>query len=156
MLISFKYDIRNAAVLCIIAVFISFVVNFFNPAGFSLIGKSGLDKRIKVIESKEAYLKFQKGDSVFIDARDEDEYKAERIPGSVNIPSTILKMELIDAMEKLGSDSELVLYCGAGCKSAENLAKRILENGFSMRLFLLKGGLSEWEKSGYPMERAGR
>lgn len=59
-------------------------------------------------------------DFVLIDVREPNEYEINRVPGSVLIP----KGEFLsgEALAKLPSDKQVVLYCKSGGRSAEALA----------------------------------
>jgi rhodanese-related sulfurtransferase len=50
----------------------------------------------------------------------------------------------------LPKDKKIVLYCAKGLTSAR-LAQQLVKMGLP-QVFVLKDGLNEWEKAGYPME----
>ncbi|WP_341744622.1 rhodanese-like domain-containing protein [Azonexus hydrophilus] len=77
-----------------------------------------------------------------IDARDEDQYAKEHIPGAVNI-------EWRQVLAKRGSipkDKPVLIYCNTGSLSAQA--------GFALRiagydnLRILQGGFAEWKAKG--------
>ena len=76
---------------------------------------------------------------VLVDVREESEYAAGHIPGAVPLGRGILER---DALEHWTKDTELVLYCGGGYRSAlaaDNLQKM----GFT-RVWSLSGGIRGW------------
>jgi len=78
-------------------------------------------------------------DLVLIDVREESEYAAGHIPSAVQLGRGILER---DVLKRWTKDTELVLYCGGGYRSAlaaDNLQKM----GFT-RVWSLAGGIRGW------------
>ena len=90
-------------------------------------------------------------DTVFIDARLAGDYERGHLDGAVNVPvdaNDALRRERTSALPR---NSRIVLYCqSAGCKFAERVGVRLLDEGFT-NLAIFKGGWMEWtEKYGTP------
>jgi sulfur-carrier protein adenylyltransferase/sulfurtransferase len=84
---------------------------------------------------------------VVIDVREPDEFAKGKIPGAFTIPRGVLEMQ-VDG--RLPLESTVVLYCGAGARSA--LACRSLaEMGYD-KVENLEGGWSAWVNSRLPVE----
>lgn len=86
---------------------------------------------------------------LFIDLRDPENFKRERLPGALSIP---LK-ELSAQHGKIPRSGRVVLYCT--CPPGN------IEEGYSYQLLrdlgyrnvsVLQGGISEWRRLGYPVE----
>lgn len=78
------------------------------------------------------------GDPPYVlDVRNPDEHAAWKIPTSVNIPVA----ELADRLGELPADTELVVHCAAGGRSAQ-AAALLVERGFEVAE--LAGGMSAW------------
>jgi len=95
---------------------------------------------------------FRMNESLFIDSRNAEVFKAGRIYGAVNIPyeektDVFLLSELLIPKEK-----SLVIYCdGSECQSSVGLSKLLRDQGFTdIRVFF--GGWKEWEMEGLPVE----
>jgi rhodanese-related sulfurtransferase len=85
---------------------------------------------------------------VVIDVREPDEFAKGKIPGAFTIPRGVLEMQ-VDG--RLPLESTVVLYCGAGARSA--LACRSLaEMGYD-KVENLEGGWHGWVGSGLPVEQ---
>ncbi|MFQ6676240.1 MAG: rhodanese-like domain-containing protein [Fidelibacterota bacterium] len=82
----------------------------------------------------------------FVDARDDEEYRAGHIRGALNLPT-------VELVALLSPDDPVVAYCsGEGCASSLELAETLmLDWGFS-RVFVFEGGWPQWESAGYPAE----
>jgi rhodanese-related sulfurtransferase len=89
--------------------------------------------------------------TVFIDARLAADYERGHLDGAISVPvdaNDTLRQKRTSALPK---NSRIVLYCqSAGCKFAERVAVRLLDDGFT-NLAIFKGGWTEWtEKYGTP------
>lgn len=83
---------------------------------------------------------------VVIDARSEDSYLREHIPGAISLPHRIMNMETVQNLPK---DKLLVVYCdGIGCNASTKGAAKLVSLGFSTKE--LMGGLDWWKRDGYP------
>ena len=96
----------------------------------------------KMIESK--------ADIVVVDNQPKTEYNKAHIPGAVNLPWA---ME-IEGPVDLPRGKLLILYCGcAHEEDSASVADQLIENFGYEEIKLLRGGLSQWQKSGYPIEK---
>ena len=85
---------------------------------------------------------------VVIDVREPDEFAQGKIPGAFTIPRGVLEMQ-VDG--RLPLESTVVLYCGAGARSAL-ACKSLAEMGYD-KVENLEGGFNGWVGSGLPVER---
>ena len=85
---------------------------------------------------------------VVIDVREHDEFAKGKIPGAYTIPRGVLEMQ-IDG--RLPRETTVVLYCGAGARSALACAS-LAEMGYD-KVENLQGGWSAWTNSGLPVEQ---
>lgn len=86
---------------------------------------------------------------VVIDVREPEEFARGKIPGAYTIPRGVLEMQ-VDG--RLPRESTVVLYCGAGGRSAL-AAKSLADMGYE-NVENLQGGWGAWVKSGLPVEQA--
>ena len=87
------------------------------------------------------------GDAVFVDVRDEKEYKSGHLLNARNFPVAKLD-ERMHEIEKL-KDRELVVYCDNGMRTTKATSK-LRKQGFE-KLHTLAGGLAAWEKASLPV-----
>ncbi len=108
------------------------------------------------------------GDGKLIDARTPDWHKRGTIPGSINLPYTLLnkhsgasEFDIADALEFLGARqndekwdfseaAELVLWCnGNWCGQSPAAIKGLLSAGYpAENLFYFRGGMEDWVQYG--------
>ena len=87
-------------------------------------------------------------DFILIDSREKEEWDASRIPDSVHMSKGLIE-KLVEASIP-DRNTKLIIYCQSGFRSvlACESIKRMGYNHVSS----LKGGISEWQSSGFPIE----
>lgn len=85
---------------------------------------------------------------IVIDVREPDEFARGKIPGAYTIPRGVLEMQ-VDG--RLPLDTTVVLYCGAGARSAL-ACKSLADMGYG-KVENLQGGWHAWVNSGLPVEQ---
>ena len=86
---------------------------------------------------------------LLFDVREESEFAAGHLPGAKSLGKGIIERD-IEALVP-DPDTEMVLYCGGGFRSAlaaDNLQKMGYTNVISM-----DGGFRSWKESGLPIEK---
>ena len=85
---------------------------------------------------------------VVIDARSEQAYAAEHIPGSISLPHRTMNEDTTAALDR---SALVVTYCdGIGCNASTKGALNMTRLGF--RVKELMGGLDWWKRDGHPTE----
>lgn len=86
---------------------------------------------------------------VFIDIRNPDDFKRERLPGARSIPLN----ELSAQHAKVPRSGRVVLYCTCPPGNIEEgYSYQLLRDMGYRNVSVLAGGISEWQKRGYPVE----
>ena len=104
---------------------------------------------VKEITIEEVRAKQERADKFhFVDVREDNEWQAGRAKGSIHIGRGVIERDI----EKLIPDynSEIVLYCGGGYRSAlaaDNIQKMGYKNVLSMQ-----GGIRRWRELQLPEE----
>jgi rhodanese-related sulfurtransferase len=88
-------------------------------------------------------------DALLLDVREPGEYAAGHIPGAVNLPQADLATRLSD----LPDDGLVIVVCQTAQRSLR-AAQFLKQAGFD-RIVHLRGGTSEWRRSGRPLEQDG-
>lgn len=86
-------------------------------------------------------------DLVIVDIRNQGEYAAEYIEGSVNIPLD----ELLSSDKHQFKDKVIVFHCKGGVRTKAN--QHILETFFSKQSLCLEGGIEQWKNCGLPVKK---
>jgi len=103
----------------------------------------------KEITIEEVKRKLEAGEEfLFIDIREDHEWDAGRAAGAIHLGRGIIERDIHNLASD--ADSEIVLYCGGGYRSAlsaDNLQKMGYTNVLSMA-----GGWRGWTEAGLPIE----
>ena len=84
---------------------------------------------------------------VVLDVRDDDEFAAAHIPGSVHVPYG----QLTARLGELPSDRVIATVCSGGKRSG--LAASLLQReGYGSVIHVGHGGVGTWERGGHPVE----
>jgi len=86
--------------------------------------------------------------AIMIDARTERQYRRNRIAGATGIDRMAELRVFADTMD---SETPLYIYCDGESRS-RTVAEYLQDEGFS-RLYILRGGIREWEAAGLPIDK---
>lgn len=84
------------------------------------------------------------GEAILVDVREDDEYAAEHIAGSVLHPMSGFEVETWPAFP----GRKVIISCLGGVRSA-NVARKLIAAGQGWAIHL-KGGLNAWRDAGLP------
>ena len=100
----------------------------------------------------QTYELYQKGQALFVDARDAEEYAELHLPGAVNLNRERLDKEGARALAGVPADREIVVYCGTvSCDAALRTAEKLQSLGYT-RVLVFLGGFRAWDEAGYPAD----
>jgi len=103
--------------------------------------------RVREVSVDETQERMKNG-AILIDVREDNEFEAEHAAGARHMGRGIIERDIVQTVPE--KDTELILYCGGGYRSAlatDNLQKMGYTNVWSMA-----GGWHAWEDSGAPVE----
>jgi len=103
--------------------------------------------RVKECSVSDVQARMERGETLnLIDVREESEFAAGHLPTAKHLGKGIIERDIESVYPD--ANTELVLYCGGGFRSAlatENLQKMGYTNVLSM-----DGGWRSWTENGYP------
>jgi len=102
---------------------------------------------VKIISPMEATRLQNDEDAVFVDIREEAEYKVGHIIGNLHIPMSNFQKRMVE-LDKF-KDKPVVVYCTSGNRSA-GAAGKLRKADFNS-VYTLHGGAVGWEKAGLPL-----
>jgi len=111
-------------------------------------------KRVPTVSLEEALDLWKGGETLFVDARDADDYAELRIPGAINIPLDKLSKSSLQKTGILGlpRDRRIVVYCSKKqCHASLKEAKYLQSLGFT-RVMALLDGFQAWNEAGYDVD----
>jgi rhodanese-related sulfurtransferase len=84
---------------------------------------------------------------VLVDVREDHEWNADHLPGAIHLGKGILERDVEQAFPD--PDTELILYCGGGYRSA--LAADALQKMGYTKVLSMDGGIRGWRDKGFPL-----
>ena len=120
-----------------------------HPEGFLKLVRDA-KSRIKEEDFRETKKRLDGGEKIIVvDTREESEWARGHIPGAIHLGKGVIERDIEARVPEL--NTELVLYCGGGFRSAlaaDNLQKMGYTNVISM-----DGGIRDWREKGYPLTK---
>jgi rhodanese-related sulfurtransferase len=102
------------------------------------------------INLEQAYKLYTMG-IIFIDARDEYEYKTGHIKNSINLPMYYFD-KYKDVLSGTSKSQTIICYCGGSdCDLSTQLANKLFLLGYRNN-YIFIGGWEQWKTAGYPVE----
>jgi len=166
MMSVFKGQAKELIIIIGVSVLFGFAVNTFSPKGIALVGNWDTSKGVVSAKSKEhenyffeeieeiqtAKEIFDRGDSLFLDARHPDSYHEGHIPGAVSLPAGRFDEMIEGFRSRYPTSTSIITYCsGRECEDSHNLARLLFMEGYTnIRIFI--DGYPGWEGMGYPHE----
>ncbi len=102
---------------------------------------------VKILSPMEATRLQNDESAVFVDVREDSEYKIGHIKDTIHIPMSSFPKRMVE-LEKL-KDKPVIVYCASGAR-AGGAAGKLRKNGFQS-VYTLQGGAVGWEKASLPL-----
>ncbi len=107
-------------------------------------------QRVRETNVDEVKARLDRGENfALIDVREDREFDADHLPGAVHLGKGIIERDIEARYPDL--QTELVLYCGGGFRSA--LAADNLQKMGYTKVISMDGGIRDWRERGYPLEK---
>jgi rhodanese-related sulfurtransferase len=103
--------------------------------------------RVQECDVPQARARVENG-AVLIDVREDNEYAAGHAAGAKHMGRGIIERDIVQTYPE--KDTELVLYCGGGFRSA--LSADMLQKMGYTNIWSMDGGWKAWKDSGAPIE----
>jgi rhodanese-related sulfurtransferase len=133
-------------------------ISFWEKEGYPLVSSPKLSpsEEPSIIHLEEAYenyyLLFK--DVVWIDVRNEQDYREGHIKGALGIPLSGIEGRL----NEIPQDKEIVLYCegtwdGGSCGASKSAGRILIKSGFNQgKIKVFEDGYGAWENARHPVE----
>jgi rhodanese-related sulfurtransferase len=103
--------------------------------------------RIREVDVAQARERISEG-ATLIDVREDNEFDAAHAAGAVHMGRGIIERDIVQTYPE--KDTELILYCGGGYRSA--LAGDMLQKMGYTNVWSMDGGWAAWQEAGAPVE----
>jgi rhodanese-related sulfurtransferase len=109
-------------------------------------------KGVPSVSLEEAHELWKGGETLFLDARDADDFAELHIPKAVNLPLDKISDIKNTGILGLPRDRRIVVYCARKqCHSALKEAKHLQALGFT-RVMAFLDGFQAWDEAGYDVD----
>jgi putative oxidoreductase len=162
--------IKDAIIIVVVAMALGLLVNFIRITAF----KSGLawdtkwadNRKISgeieippsyqpgdsLLSLNDAYNLYAKGNAIFLDSREPEDYRGGHIRGAINFPFEQWDSYWDKIKPMLDPQKEIVAYCGGlDCELSLFLARQLKESGYD-KAYIFFGGWIKWKEAGLPEE----
>lgn len=149
---------RQALCILVLGLVFGIAFNQFSPTGLSWSFRKAapVAGESTEITLEEARALHDRGEAVFLDARDPASFREAHIPGALNINSDNLSINLPFLQDLSKSGKAIITYCdGIDCPLGGELARNLRNQGIRDVKVLAKG-LSFWAEAKYPVDRETR
>ena len=148
------------------AVMMALLVNSISPVGIPLIGQ--WDQSIGTVRANPddemagpgleidnlevAKQIFDRGDTLFVDARSRTDFLEGHVVGAVSLPVNEFDAKLETFFNQHLPDQAMIIYCsGRLCQDSHHLAQKLMEFGYE-NISIMIDGFPGWKAKGYPIE----
>ncbi len=163
---------KQIFIILFISILLGSITNFVSPNKIPFIGEyrelssgdgpvippSASEGDPPFIAIDVAEMEFSLKNTVFIDARDYEEFICATIPGSINIPFEYLPEENVaefvdSSLSYMSKETPIIIFCsGEECDLSLHMARNMQDFGYT-NLSIFFGGSREWENFELEMER---
>ena len=86
-------------------------------------------------------------DAIWIDARPQDEFEREHVPGALLLNEDRWNELLPQVLAIWAPEKRIIVYCGSeSCGSSREIAHRLRKEAGLTNVFVLEGGWEAWKK----------
>lgn len=143
-------SVAQAAVFGLVALFGGMIYHLANNAGFLAypsaaagVQHAHMDHFVPKVGEKKVH-RLLDADAVFVDARMAQDFEADHFEGAINVPVNADERQRRTITSEMEQDVRVVVYSqSAQCRFAENVALKLMSDGFS-NVAVFKGGVVEW------------
>jgi len=136
-----------------VSLVLMFAFNQSNPNGIPLFPKVPDKKSFSMISPEAAMEEVKKTEAIVIDSGPAKFFEQKHIKGAINMPLTLFDLVyMMTFSEGADKDKTLIVYGGTISRPYDyEMADKLMNRGHK-EVRVLEGGLSAWDKKGYPVE----
>ncbi len=156
----FLQSVWQCGTMFTLAVFLGFSINQFRDSRLPLFEDWSLEARLVSpsgerldISLAEAKRMFLQKSAIIIDARPIDDFEKGHIKGARSLPWNEVDQRIMGVTKDISVNTLIITYCdGESCQLSHNLAKFLLDLGFT-NVKILVNGWTKWQKADLPIEK---
>jgi rhodanese-related sulfurtransferase len=103
---------------------------------------------VRELNVEQVKTKLDRGEKFhLVDVREDTEWAKDHLPRAIHLGRGVIERDIEQRIPD--SNTEIVLYCGGGFRSAL-VAESLQKMGYS-NVFSMDGGIRDWRERGYPL-----
>jgi len=135
-----------------VSVLFALIFNQSNPNGIGLFPKMPSAEAAQAIDATAALEEMKGGEALLLDAMPANFYEKSHIKGAVNMPPSLFDIVYMMTLDQEDKSKKVIVYGRTISRLYDlDVANKLILRGFK-NVRILEGGLSAWEKKGYPVE----
>ncbi len=154
---SWKYVLVTTACIYLLSFILGTVIHAVTPHAETTsktIIPEGYMQQISAmptISVEDAYSDYTNNSTVFVDSRDNAEYREGHIKGAINIPYDKFRQYYPKYEKLLTKDKKIITYChGTGCGLSVDVAKDLMAIGYT-NVYVMTEGWPGWINANLPI-----
>jgi rhodanese-related sulfurtransferase len=140
--------LRQAFILVFASALAALAVHQWHPRApaLYLVQEPLRDDEVSMVVIRERF----QNDVLWIDARPQEQFDAEHVPGALLLNEQKFEEQLVQHLDTLQANQKpVVIYCsGQKCEASRKVMEKLKEMGFVREAFVLKGGWNAWKAAG--------
>ena len=153
-------NIKAVLGILLLSIFMGIFYNSFSSDGIDFIrneviinyvklGENITENNLRGIDLAQTIKLFNEKSALFIDARDQWDFKKKHITGAINIPEFSFASNE-PKLSNISKDQLIIVYCsGDDCDISKRLAVQMSEIGYN-NLYVFVGGITAWTEADLP------
>jgi len=134
-----------------VIVILGSIFNASNPNGIPFFPEFPDRASVPSISQSAAWDEFNKGETLFLDARPTNFYNQRHIKGAINIPLPLFEFVYLMTFPKEDKGKKIIIYGGTISRLYDlEVAQKLLLRGYE-KVRILEGGLAAWERKSFPV-----
>ena len=147
---NWSVSFREACLLFLFAVIVTWVTWVMRDDGLPFAADPvgyELELAAPLTSTEEALALYDEGDYLFVDTRTATNGDFETIPGAFFIREDTFDDDLLEYFDFMTTEDHFILFGDGDLFPVSNIAARMKDRGYE-NLFILKGGLEAWLRTG--------
>ncbi len=151
-----RKSIERGLIIVLAGMALGTVGNLVSPKGIPFFTPpKQIPKADEFLSLDKAKNFWESGSSVFLDAREPEDYKAGHIGNALNLPAMAFERHFGEVAPILSPESKIVVYCdGTECELSHRLASQLKQTGYT-NVHMLFNGMTAWREAGLPTAQGG-
>jgi rhodanese-related sulfurtransferase len=145
--------LTDVLLILIVSAGVAVLFNSSSPNGVALLPESLFRPHPRVVTAAEAKRMLEEDNAVLVDARPVELYRIKHIRGAVNVPLDVFDVVYQMKLNGLVPERRIIVYGRTISRHFDEEVAHRLTQRDREDVVVFTGGLSAWERQGFPVEQ---